>query len=348
MFYQGKKVFITGGAGFIGHHLVAELIKRGARTTVADNLSTGSIDNVLRVWKDNGLRFKKTSWGYQTDDGHTFIYVDFQEYRDTENALKDNEIVFHLAANFGGRGYINTHPANCSECFSINQNVIKGAHAVGVDRVLFASTACIYPASLQKQYHSTYLLKEDDAFKNGWANADEQYGWSKLMGECTLQAYRMQYNLKSAITRYVTAYGPWENDTHAIIALIRRALDREDPFVVWGSGNQDRDFTYVDDIVSGTLVACEHVIDATAVNLGTSIRYTIKDVTAMIFDIVGWQPKKIIYDKTKPEGVRTRALDITRAKKLLDWTPQYSLREGLEKTIAWFQQHHPASVEIIR
>ncbi len=348
MFYKGKKVFITGGAGFIGSTLADKLIQLGAKTTIGDNLSSGRLTNILRIWKKNNLKYRKTSYGYSTNEEHKFIFVNFEQMGDTLKALKNQEIVFHLAANIGGRGYINTHPADCCEGFSINQNVIKAAHLVGVDRLLFASSACVYPQDLQKNYGSKYLLKEEDAIKNNWVNADKEYGWAKVMGELALNAYNKQYGLKGVSTRYVTAYGPWENDTHAIIALIRRAVEKKDPYIVWGSGKQDRDFTFVNDIVSGTLAACEKSTDAQAINLGTGERYTVAEVIRMIFSIEDWKPKKVIFDITKPEGVKTRALDINKAKEEMDWKPQYNLSQGLKETIDWFVKEKPKKVETIK
>lgn len=347
MFYNNKCIFVTGGAGFIGSTLTSQLIKNGATTTIGDNLSTGSLKNILRIWKENNLKYKKTNWGYQAENNHKFIFTDFREFSETLKALSSSEIIFHLAANFGGRGYIDTHPADCSENFSINENVIRAASKIGVERIQYASTACVYPYDLQKKYNSKYLLKESDAIKNNWANADQEYGWAKLMGELTLKAYHKQHNLKGSITRYVTAYGPWENDTHAIIALIRRAVNRKDPYVVWGSGKQDRDFTYVDDIVSGTLAICEKITNTNTFNLGTSVRHTMTEVVDLIFDILDWKPKEIIYDRSKPEGVKTRALDIQKTKKIIGWKPQFTLKQGLEKTIKWFLKENPKSVETI-
>ena len=284
----------------------------------------------------------------KADNKHKFIYTDFREFKDTTKVLSSHEIIFHLAANFGGRGYIDTRPADCCENFSINENVIKAASKIGVERIQYASTACVYPHDLQKSYNSKYLLKETDAIRDNWANADQEYGWAKLMGELMLKAYHKQHDLKGSITRYVTAYGPWENDTHAIIALIRRAINKEDPYIIWGSGKQDRDFTYIDDIVSGTLSACEKITNVDVVNLGTSTRYTMIEVVNLIFDILNWRPKEIIFDKSKPEGVKTRALDVQKAKKIMSWEPQFALRQGLEKTIKWFISEHPQSVETIK
>jgi UDP-glucose 4-epimerase len=347
-FYKNKKIFVCGGAGFIGHHLLDKLIQQGAKVTVGDNLFSGDINNVLRIWEKNNVKFIKKSWGYEASGENKFIKIDFNDYDKTLKALNKQEIVFHLAARFGGRGYIDTHPADCCDNFSINQNVFKAASVVGVDRIQFASTACVYPGDLQKEYNSKYLLKEGDAFKNDWGNADREYGWAKLMGEITLKAFYKQHGLKSSITRYVTAYGPWENDTHAIIMLIRRAINKEDPYLIWGSGKQDRDFTYVNDIVSGTLAACEKITNADVVNLGTSKRYTMIETVNIIFDLLGWHPKKIVFDKTKPEGVKTRALAVNKAKKLLDWTPKYDFKTGVKKTIEWFIRENPKTVETIK
>ncbi|KKQ24809.1 MAG: NAD-dependent epimerase/dehydratase [Candidatus Roizmanbacteria bacterium GW2011_GWC2_37_13] len=347
-FYSNKKIFICGGAGFIGHHLLDKLIQFNSQTTVGDNLSSGNIKNIFRIWKKNGLKYIKKDWGYQASNKHKFILLDFNDYNKTLRAFNDNEIVFHLAARFGGRGYIDSHPADCCDNFSIDQNIIKAASVVSVDRIQFASTACVYPFDLQKNYYSKYLLKESDAFKNNWANADREYGWAKLMGELTLKAFNKQYGLRGSITRYVTAYGPWENDTHAIIMLIRRAVEKKDPYLIWGSGKQDRDFTYVDDIVSGTLEACKKITNADAVNLGTGKRHSMVETINIIFDLLGWKPKKIIFDKTKPEGVKTRALNNYKAKKLLNWFPKCDFKTGLKKTIDWFIKEKPKSMETLK
>jgi len=220
---------------------------------------------------------------------------------------------------------------------------VEQALRAGVAHVHYASSACVYPVALQARHDSGYLLKEADAFRDGWANCDKEYGWTKFMGEMILQAYHGQYGLRGSVCRYVTVYGPWEDDSHAIIALIRRAAEREDPYVVWGSGEQDRDFTYVDDIVEGSIRAAELVEDGTPINLGTSRRYKIKDVAEMIFALMGWRPQAVRFDTTKPEGVASRALDVSRARELLGWEPRVELAEGLRRTIQWCAGVRPSA-----
>jgi UDP-glucose 4-epimerase len=145
----------------------------------------------------------------------------------------------------------------------------------------------------------------------------------------------------------VTAYGDRENDTHAIIALIRRALEKCDPYLVWGTGEQDRDFTFVDDIVEGTLLATEKITDCTPINLGTAKRHKIKDVVQMILKLTGHRPGKLVFDPTKPVGVLSRALDNSRARELLGWEPRYSLEDGLLRTIEWYASTRPQPVETL-
>jgi len=159
------------------------------------------------------------------------------------------------------------------------------------------------------------------------------------MGEMQLDVFHKEKNFNSSISRYLTVYGPGELDaSHAIAALAERALDREDPYVVWGSGEQERGFTFVDDIVEGSIRATEFITDATPVNLGWDKRYKIRDVANLILELSGYRPSKIFFDRTKPEGPFSRALDISRARSLLLWEPKVDLREGLERTIEWHRK----------
>ena len=313
---------MTGGASFIGSHLVEKLLELGARVTVADDLSSGTLANLT-----------------QAEDTISFRKGDLKDRQFAESVVEGTDVVFHLAARHGGRGYIASHPADCASNMAIDSTVIEASWKRGVERICFASSACVYPKSLQSRNERLQapgvLLREEEAdpFIEGRAYADEEYGWAKLMGEMTLRAYHRQHGLRGVSCRIFTSYGPRENETHAIIALIAKAFIRMDPYEVWGSGNQDRNFTYVDDTVEGLIRATEKIDDATPINIGTGDHITIKDATKSIFQLVGFEPRNIRYDTTKPEGVFSRSADLTMCKELLGWVPKTSFIEGLEKTI---------------
>jgi nucleoside-diphosphate-sugar epimerase len=326
MDWNERKVVVTGGASFIGSHLVDKLYRLGAEVTVVDNLSSGKLENLSNSPNVNFVN----------------LDLEYSPISDLRKVFRENEIVFHLAATHGGRGYIDSHPADVCSNFAIDHHTFEAAFMTGVPKVVLASSACVYPPSLQSKYDSDYLLREEDSDPTKLdkpQSSDLEYGWAKLMAEVQLNAFIKQYGLKGCSLRFVTAYGERENETHAIVALIHKAHERMNPFVIWGNGEQSRDFTYVSDIVDGTLLAAEKVDDGTPINLGTGQRFKLKDVAMMIFDIMDFHPE-VAFDISKPTGVVSRALDIERAKKLLGWTPRVSLREGLERTIAWYTKTH--------
>jgi len=328
---ESKLVLVTGGASFIGSHLVDSLLKRGMEVRVADDLSSGKLDNFEYTLKNR----RSNEW---VDDKLTIFKGDLKDKNFTKRMVKGVDLVFHLAALHGGRGYIDTHPAECSTNMILDQLVFEEALKSGVERICFASSACVYPAYLQEQMGSNYLLKEEDAdpFVRDKAFADLEYGWAKLMGEMALKAYHKEHGIKTASVRIFTAYGPRENETHAIIALIAKGFIKMDPYVIWGTGEQDRNFTYVQDIVDALMSTAEKVEDGSAVNAGRDDRITLNQAAETVFKIIGWKPKQIKHDLSKPQGVASRAADLTRARKVLGWVPKVSYDEGFKKTIDWY------------
>jgi UDP-glucose 4-epimerase len=327
MGWKNIRVLVTGGASFISSHLVDELVRLGAKVTVVDNLSSGKLENLADSIKK--VCFVKMDVEHCDADKMTELF-------------KEIDVVFHLAAVHGGRGYIDTHPADACSNFAIDHYVFESAFRSGVKKVVFASSACVYPPWLQNRYDSDYLLKESDCDplnQSQPSRADLEYGWAKLMGEVQLNAFIKQYGLKGCSVRFVTVYGPRENETHAVIALIYKAFERMNPFVIWGTGEQDRDFVYVSDIVNGMILAAEKISDGTPINLGTGRRYKLKEVANIIFDIMNFHPK-VVFDASKPTGVVSRALDNKRAKELLGWEPKVSLEEGLRRTVEWYVKTH--------
>lgn len=325
---------MTGGASFIGSHLVDTLLNRGAQVIVADDFSSGNISNLEYPLK----RVEPSSWFH---DGLHVHEGDLKDRNFTRSMVRGCDVIFHLAALHGGRGYIQAHPAECSSNMILDQLVFEEAKKAGVERVCFASSACVYPAYLQEETGSSYLLKEEDAdpFVRDKAFADLEYGWAKLMGEMALRAYHRQYGMKTSAVRIFTAYGPRENETHAIIALIAKAFVEMDPYVIWGTGEQDRNFTYVQDIVDAMILAAERIEDGSIVNAGRPDRLTINEAYEVVFKLMDWRPKEIIRDTSKPQGVASRAADIARSRKVLGWEPKVGYEEGFGKTIDWYVGH---------
>lgn len=329
---MSKSVLVTGGASFIGSHLVDQLLEDGNSVRVADDFSSGSLSNLEYSFENT----KKGEW--KTDDLEV-IKGDLKDKQFTKLMMNDIDVVYHLAALHGGRGYIESHPAQCCTNMILDQLVFEEANNAGVKNITFASSACVYPTYLQESSGSSYLLKEDDAdpFVRDKAFADLEYGWAKFMGEMALRAYHKQYGIKTSAVRIFTAYGPRENETHAIIALIAKALLHMDPYPIWGNGEQDRNFTYVTDIVDALIAASNNIEDGSPINAGRSDRVTINETVEILFDIIGWRPKNIHHDLTKPQGVASRAADLTNAKKTLGWEPKIDYYEGFKKTIEWYK-----------
>jgi nucleoside-diphosphate-sugar epimerase len=326
-----KEVLVTGGASFIGSHLVDKLINLGATVRVADDFSSGRLENLE-------YKFLEKKAGVWNCENLVVYRGDLKNKVFVRSVLEGVDVVFHLAALHGGRGYIDTHPADCCTNMALDQLVFEEANKAGVDKICFASSACVYPSYLQENTGSNYLLKEVDAdpFVRDKAFADLEYGWAKFMGEMALKAYHKQYGLKTSSVRIFTAYGPRENETHAIIALIAKAFVKMDPFEIWGTGEQDRNFTYVSDIADGLVLAAEKIDNGAAINAGRDDRITLNDAAEVVFELVGWRPKLIHHDLTKPQGVASRAADLSMSSKLLGFTPKVSYREGFKRTIDWY------------
>jgi len=333
-FWRERNVLVTGGASFIGSHLVDTLVSLGSNVTVIDDLSSGTLEN-LRESKSK-IRFLKMD-------------LEYCKLPELVEAFRDNQVVFHLAATHGGRGYIDTHPADVASNFSIDHHVFEACTSSSVDQVVFTSSACVYPPKLQSKVGSDYLLKESDADISDLGkplSSDLEYGWAKLMGEVQLRSFIRQYGIKGCSVRFVTAYGPRENETHAIVALVYKAFEKMNPYVIWGDGNQERDFTHVSDLVTGSILAAEKVKDGSAVNLGTGRRYSLIDIARMIFEIMDFHPQ-VKFDLTKPVGVLSRALDISHSREVLGWEPAVGLMEGLKTTIDWYVANHQRNGGIV-
>jgi UDP-glucose 4-epimerase len=316
--WHGRSVLITGGASFIGSHLADALVAKGAHVRVVDNLSSGILDNI----------------GAHVEAGRVeFRHEDLLDSGVAYRVAQGMEVVFHLAADHGGRGYIDTHPVECSTNMILDGLVFRSCHQAGVQKIVFASSGCVYPTSLQMDTGEEIYLRE--GMVTPPYEADDLYGWAKLMGELSLKAYYEQYGVKSAVCRYFTAYGPRCGENHAVMAMIARAFLHRNPFEVWGTGEQIRNWTYIDDVVEGTIRAAEAVDDATAVNLGTTERIRVIDCAREVIRLAGYDAELTTLPD-KPTGPLNRVADMFLARKLLGWEPRVAFVDGLRQTVDWY------------
>ena len=282
--WSGKRVVVTGGASFIGSHLVDALVAREARVRVADDLSSGRRENLRDPLEAGAVEL---------------LELDLREADCAARAVAGMEVVFHLAASHGGRGYIDSHEVECATNLVLDGQLFREAARARVAKLVYASSGCVYPCRLQADPEAEVRLSEP--MVGPPFEADGVYGWAKLMGEMSLAAYCRRGDFDGCSLRYFTAYGPRCSESHAIMAMLARALTRQDPFEVWGDGRQIRNWTHVDDIVAGTLRAAERAGGGAAINLGTSERISVRQAVERVLAITGHRAE-IRFDPRKPTG----------------------------------------------
>jgi len=326
--WRGVSVLVTGGASFIGSALVEDLVARDADVRIVDDLSSGRLENVR----------------HHIDEGVVeFLHDDLRRPGAAERAVDGTSVVFHLAADHGGRGYVDLHQAACASNLALDGNVFLAARNAGVEKVVYASSGCVYPNFAQTDPNEEIYLREELADEPPF-DADNMYGYAKLMGELSLKAYAREWGLKAASCRYFTVYGERGKEDHAVMAMIARAFVEQNPFLVWGNGQQVRNWTYIGDIVSGTILAAEKIDDGTAVNLGTMERTRVIDAVHEVLRYTG-RDLEVAFQEDMPTGPLNRVADNSRARELLGWQPQVPFVDGLRRTIDWYFEHkHPDEV----
>jgi len=318
-FWKDKKVLVTGGAGFIGSHVVEKLIERGAIVTVLDNLQNGSLKN-LETYTG---KFK-------------FIKGDCTDSNISEKACQGQNIVMNLAARVGGIDYNRKHQATMlRDNLLIGSVMIESARRAGVERFLVVSSACVYPRNC------SVPTPESEGFLDEPEPTNGGYGWAKRMNEKSGYYYAQEFGMKVGIVRPYNCYGPRDHfDTqtsHVIPALIKRIVDGENPVVVWGDGKQTRAFLYVTDLAELMIHAIEKYPIPEPINLGTDEEVTVGDLVEKILKIYG-KKYEIQLDTSKPNGSPRRNSDNTKARKEIGYEPKIMLDEGLKKTIEWYRE----------
>ena len=319
-FWKGKRVLVTGGAGFIGSYVVRRLLKHGAKLAVADNFENGRLSNLAGVRKD--------------------VEVMEGDLRDPQFCLRAcarKEVTLHLASKAYGLSYSYTHHGEMlADNLLINTNILEACRKARVPRVLATSSSCVYPDDAAVPTPET-----QDISGSAPEQVNEGYGWAKRMLERQAVYYHREHDMEIAIARPFNAYGPRHRydpaRAHVLPSLVMRVLRGENPIVVWGSGNQTRSFVHAEDAATGLLLLAEKYACADPVNVGHDREITIRDLIALILEISG-EKREVVFDRTKPEGAMRKSCDPTKLKQVTGFVPATMLGDGLPATIQYYEQ----------
>jgi GDP-L-fucose synthase len=308
---RGSRVMVTGGNGFLGRRIVFELEQRGATPIVVRSADYDLTDPV-RV----------------------------------RSALEDTGVayVIHAAAVVGGIGANREHPGGFFYAnAAMGIHLIHEAQLAGIRKLVVVGTVCSYPK------HTSVPFVEEDLWNGYPEETNAPYGLAKKMLLVQAQAYHDEYGFDSAFVIPTNLYGPGDNfdyeTSHVIPAIIRKCVDAQeaggDDVILWGSGRPTREFLFVDDAAEGIVLALEHVDDPVPINLGSATEISIRDLAQRIAGIVGFKGR-FVWDEANPDGQPRRAVDGSKAREKLGWSPRVDLEEGLTRTVEWFREHRTA------
>ena len=301
----GRRILVTGGAGFLGSFVVEALGRRGAGEIVVPRSATCDLvdrEAVRTLFRDRG----------------------------------PFDLVVHLAARVGGIGANQRNPGKFFfDNLMMGVQLVEEARLAGVTKLVLTGTICAYPK------FAPIPFREDDLWSGYPEETNAPYGLAKKMLLVQAQAYRAQYGFNAIYPMLVNLYGPNDNfdleTSHVIPALIRKMLESPERIVLWGDGTPTREYLYVDDCVHGLLLAAERYEGADPVNLGTGVETSIRETAELVAELVGFDGE-IVWDTSMPNGQPRRSLDPSRAAELFGFHAETPLREGLERTVAWYRE----------
>jgi GDP-L-fucose synthase len=306
----GARVLVTGGAGFLGRHVVERLGAAGCRRVVVPRCADYDLTR-------------------EADVARLF-------------AAEPVDLVLHLAADVGGIGFNMANPGSIFyRNVMMNTLVMEQARRAGVGKFVGVGSVCAYPE------HARVPFREDELWDGYPEPTNGPYGLSKKMMLVQGQAYRAQYGFNAVHLLMMNLYGPGDHfdaeRSHVVPALIRRFLEaaaaRADEVVVWGDGLATREFLYVEEAARGILLAAERYDGAAPVNLGAGFEVSVRELAALIAELTGYRGR-LVFDASKPSGQRRRSADVSRATREFGFEATVGLREGLARTVEWYVREH--------
>ena len=318
---RGETAVVCGAGGFIGGHLVKSLVANGIKSVRAVDIKP------LDDW-------------FQVTPGVENLSLDLKDKDSCVKAAEGSSLVFQLAADMGGMGFIENNKALCMLSVLINTHMVMAAQQAGVKRFFYSSSACVYNGEKQTN-PDVVALKESDAYP---AMPEDGYGWEKLFSERMCRHFEEDYGLISRVARYHNVYGPegtWDGGREkAPAAICRKVIEAKSSgkheISIWGDGKQTRSFMYIDDCIKGTQMLVESEVDE-PINIGSSELVTINQLVDIAEEIAGIKLKRY-YNLNAPKGVNGRNSDNTLILEKLGWEPSIRLRDGLEKTYRWIEE----------
>jgi len=316
-FYRDKNILIAGASGFIGTHLTKKLSELGANI-IGSYLNRRPVQEISNV---------------------KFIKADFTKYEDCLNATKNIDYVFMVAANTSGAAVMEKTPlAHLTPNVVMNSQMLAASYENNISKFCFISSNTVYPVT-------NFPVREEDVNYEFFSKYFV-VGWMKLFSEIMTKMYakHIKKPMKTLVIRPGNLYGPndkytWK-ESKVIAALIRKSIERHDPFLVWGDGNDLKDFLYIDDFIEALVRSFETIEDFEAINIASSIPVTIKEILNIILEKDNNQSANIKYDTSMPTMIPKRLINTDKIKKKCNWRPKISLADGLKLTIDWYKEFY--------
>lgn len=310
--FVNKKVLVAGGTGLLGSAIAKEVLNRGGEVRIVVHNRPNPLEGQVEV-----------------------IPGDLRNWGTCVKATRGVDFVVNCAALTGGLLRNKLDPASTYTWnIVVNTQLLEAARQAEVERYLFTSNISVYP-------EADYPVKEEEAWNGAPHESAVSAAWVRRMGELQASLYVQQYGMKIAITRGSSAYGPRDmffdpEFSHVIPALIVRSLRKENPFVVWGTGESIRDFIYVEDLARGMVLALEKYATGDPINIGGGSPVKIKELVQLVLKMTGHEKARVIFATDKPLGPVVKVSDLSKAREKLGFSAQVSLEEGLRRTIDWY------------